>query len=78
MESQCAVLVSCCTHFAKVAELVDAQDSGSCAHCGCEGSSPSFRIKARSSTGLFFCFQVLLAHSCMALIFGLVYVRRSF
>ena len=29
---------------AKVAKLVDAQDSGSCSHYGCMGSSPFFRI----------------------------------
>lgn len=34
-----------CIDFAKVAKLVDAQDSGSCSHYGCMGSTPFFRIR---------------------------------
>ena len=43
--------------IAKVAELVDAQDSGSCARFGCKGSSPFFRTDeipgGVSSSGFF-------------------------
>lgn len=37
--------------FAKVAKLVDAQDSGSCSRIGCKGSSPFFRIESREGFG---------------------------
>ena len=37
--------------YAKVAKLVDAQDSGSCSRIGCKGSSPFFRMNARESKG---------------------------